>query len=171
VDIPADRKLHLDLELPETMPVGATELVLTFKNVSPGKPVLPRFSMERIEAWSRAPEIQSLVGALKGIDLPADVSIKDIREKRLEEKYDIGAITAEQLKNLPGSNGASPIYTKEVLERKEAMIDLARQYGKPHQEHSLFKHAGCLKDSGVFDRDAMEIQKEMRRNCGNGYKL
>jgi hypothetical protein len=87
VDIPADRKLHLDLELPDTMPDGATELVLTFKSVSPEKPVLPRFSAERIEAWSRSPEIQSLVGALKGIDLPADISLKDIREKRLEEKY------------------------------------------------------------------------------------
>jgi hypothetical protein len=87
IDIPADRKLHIDLELPETVPDGATELVLTFKNVSPEKSVLPRFSAKQIEAWSHAPEIQSLVGALKGIGLPADVSIKDIREKRLAEKY------------------------------------------------------------------------------------
>jgi hypothetical protein len=87
VDIPADRKLHLNFELPETVPDGVIELVLTLKNVSPGKPVLPRFSVERIEAWSRAPEIQPLIGALKGIGLPADVSIKDIREKRLAEKY------------------------------------------------------------------------------------
>jgi hypothetical protein len=115
VDIPADRKLHLDLELPETVPTGHTEVQITF---SPA---------------------------------PAKVGPK------------LGMLTTEQLKTLLGSGEISQSYNKEILERREAIIDLAWQYGKPHQEHSLFKHAGCLKDSGVFDGDAMEIQKEMRR--------
>jgi hypothetical protein len=85
VDIPADRWLHL--ELPETVPSGVAEFVLIFKNVSPEKPAISRFSMEQIEAWARAPEIQSLVGALKGTGLATDVSIKDIRTMRLTEKY------------------------------------------------------------------------------------
>jgi hypothetical protein len=87
IDIPADRRLRLDFDLPETVPTGAAEFVLIFKTVSPEKPAIRRFSMEQINAWSRAPEIQSLVGALKGTGLATDVSMKDIRTMRLTEKY------------------------------------------------------------------------------------
>ncbi|GHV89130.1 hypothetical protein AGMMS50267_14900 [Spirochaetia bacterium] len=51
--------------------------------------VLPRFTMAQIEAAAQAPEIQAIVGALKGADLPPDVTMKDIREMRLAEKYGI----------------------------------------------------------------------------------
>lgn len=46
-----------------------------------------RFTVERIEEWARVPEIQALVGALSGTGLPADISINDIREQRLADKY------------------------------------------------------------------------------------
>jgi len=45
------------------------------------------FSMAQIEEWTKAPEIQSLVGALKSA--PSDISISDIRKERLAEKYKI----------------------------------------------------------------------------------
>jgi hypothetical protein len=50
---------------------------------------IPQFTMEQIEEWSQSPEIQALVGVLKDAGLPEDISIKDIRQMRLAEKYKI----------------------------------------------------------------------------------
>jgi hypothetical protein len=63
-------------------PVGAAP-------VAEKSAVHPRFTKAQIEEWAQAPEIQALVGALKGADLPPDVTMKDIREMRLAEKYGI----------------------------------------------------------------------------------
>jgi len=46
-----------------------------------------RLTKAQIEEWSKTPEVQALVGALKDADLPADISISDIRNERLAEKY------------------------------------------------------------------------------------
>lgn len=43
--------------------------------------------MAQVEEWAKAPEIQNLVGILKGTDLPENVNIHDIRGQRLAEKY------------------------------------------------------------------------------------
>ncbi len=43
----------------------------------------------QIDEWSKMPEIQSLVGALKGISMDQNISIDDIRNMRLAEKYGI----------------------------------------------------------------------------------
>jgi hypothetical protein len=75
----------------------------------------------------------------------------------------LGMLTAEQLKTLMSAEVPDLSRSIEVHERREALHSLAWQYGKSRMEHSLFKYAGCLKDSDVFDRDAMDIQKEMRR--------
>ena len=48
---------------------------------------LPQLTMAQIEEWAKAAEIQSLIGVLKGTGLPADISINDIRNERLTEKY------------------------------------------------------------------------------------
>jgi hypothetical protein len=48
-----------------------------------------RLTRAQIQEWAKAPEIQMLRGALKGTSLPADISIKDIREMRLAEKYEL----------------------------------------------------------------------------------
>jgi hypothetical protein len=53
------------------------------------KPVLPLFTKAQVEAAVQSPEIQAIVGALKGADLPPDVTMKDLREMRLAEKYGI----------------------------------------------------------------------------------
>ena len=50
---------------------------------------LPLFTMAQINEWVQTPEIQSLVGALKGTNLAPDISITDIRDMRLAEKYRI----------------------------------------------------------------------------------
>ena len=49
--------------------------------------ILPRLTMEQIKNWAKEPDIFSLVGALKATNLPANISIKDIRDMRLKEKY------------------------------------------------------------------------------------
>jgi len=46
-----------------------------------------RLTMAQIEEWVNALAIQSLVGALKTTDLPADININDIRKDRITEKY------------------------------------------------------------------------------------
>ena len=51
--------------------------------------IVPRLTMAQIEEWSKTPEIQSLVGALKSAGLAPDISISDIRKERLTEKYKI----------------------------------------------------------------------------------
>jgi len=47
----------------------------------------PCFTMEQIEEWANAPDIQSLVGALKLSEFPADININGIRNERLSKKY------------------------------------------------------------------------------------
>jgi hypothetical protein len=41
----------------------------------------------QIEEWAKAPKIQALRGVLRGTNLPADITSKDIRDRRLAEKY------------------------------------------------------------------------------------
>jgi len=47
----------------------------------------PRLTMAQIDEWTKTPEIQSLIGALKTTDLPPDINMSDIRNERLAEKY------------------------------------------------------------------------------------
>ena len=50
---------------------------------------IPRLTMKQIEEWTKTPEVQSLVGALKTTDLPMNIKVSDIREERLAEKYKV----------------------------------------------------------------------------------
>jgi hypothetical protein len=50
---------------------------------------IPKFTKAQIEEWSKSPKVQALVGALAGAGLPEDITMKDIRQMRLEEKYKI----------------------------------------------------------------------------------
>jgi len=50
---------------------------------------VPRLTMAQIEEWTKTPDIQSLVGALKSVGLSPDISMSDIRKERLAEKYKI----------------------------------------------------------------------------------
>jgi hypothetical protein len=59
----------------------AEEIPISMQNDS------PPLTMTQIEEWSKTPEIQSLVGVLKGTGLPTDISIHDIQNQRLAEKY------------------------------------------------------------------------------------
>ena len=46
---------------------------------------MPHFTRAQMEEWSKAPELQALVGILKDADLPPDITMKDIRQMRLEK--------------------------------------------------------------------------------------
>jgi hypothetical protein len=48
---------------------------------------LPQFTMEQMIEWSKSPKVQAIVGVLEGVDLPPDITMKDIRRMRLEERY------------------------------------------------------------------------------------
>jgi hypothetical protein len=87
IEIPASRRITI--EVPPDVPVGKT--ILTFTSVrsslTSGKRL--RLSWERIKELSKAPEIQTLVGALDGKGLAPNITMSDIREMRLGEKYGI----------------------------------------------------------------------------------
>ena len=63
------------------------KVVVTIEEEKPEMTNLPLLTMAQIEEWAKTPEIQSLVGALKGANLPDDLKISDIRNERLAEKY------------------------------------------------------------------------------------
>jgi hypothetical protein len=48
---------------------------------------LPKFTREQIEEWTKTPALQAIAGILKDAGLPPDITMKDIRQMRLEEKY------------------------------------------------------------------------------------
>ncbi|MCL1927213.1 MAG: hypothetical protein FWG07_00275 [Treponema sp.] len=48
---------------------------------------MPRFTMAQIEEAANSPKVQALVGVLKDAGLPENLTMKDIRQMRLEEKY------------------------------------------------------------------------------------
>ena len=51
--------------------------------------VMPKFTKEQIEEAANSPDIQSLVGVLKDAGLPPGITLNDIRQMRIEEKYNI----------------------------------------------------------------------------------
>ena len=78
------------VSLPQKKKVIVTIEEHTAEASSTEKPVetkLSTLTMAQIEEWSKAPEIQSLVGVLKSANLPPDITISDIRNERLKEKY------------------------------------------------------------------------------------
>jgi hypothetical protein len=89
IEIPTDRRLRFDIELPESVGTGEKELILMFKDSSDKAPSFPHFTLAQIEAWAKTPEIQALKGTLKESEIPADWTAKDIRAMRLAEKYGI----------------------------------------------------------------------------------
>jgi len=50
---------------------------------------LPQFTRAQIKEWSQSPKVQAIVGVLKDAGLPPDITMKDIRQMRLREKYKI----------------------------------------------------------------------------------
>ena len=77
-------------ELPPDFKNKKIEIVLSSldetEKVSASTKNNPPLTIAQIEEWVKAPEVQALVGALKGV-LPADLSITDIRNERLAKKY------------------------------------------------------------------------------------
>ncbi|MDR0313219.1 MAG: hypothetical protein LBI14_06445 [Treponema sp.] len=49
----------------------------------------PRLTRAQIEEAANSPEVQAIVGVLEGAGLPEDITMKDIRQMRLAEKYQI----------------------------------------------------------------------------------
>ena len=82
-------------DLPSTFKDKKLEVLLfpmeesTEETPLPPKNKFPLFTREQIEEAAKAPEIQALVGALKGANLPHDISMKDIRNARLAEKHNL----------------------------------------------------------------------------------
>ena len=80
VSLPQKKKVTVTIE-EHTAEASSTELPVETKR--------PSLTMAQIEEWSKAPEIQSLVGVLSGTNLPPDIAISDIRNERLKEKYEV----------------------------------------------------------------------------------
>ena len=67
----------------------STNEISTDKSTIQNKKNFPLLTIAQIEEWAKTPEIQALVGVLKGADLPPDININDIRNERVAEKYKI----------------------------------------------------------------------------------
>jgi len=50
---------------------------------------IQKVTTAQIDEWTQTPELQALAGLLKGSGLPPDITMKDIRQMRLAEKYGI----------------------------------------------------------------------------------
>ena len=77
-------------DLPPAFKDRKIEVVLSLVDDPSSRPNnFPSFTMSQIEEWAKTPEIQNLVGALNGANLPPDIRISDIRDMRLSEKYTV----------------------------------------------------------------------------------
>ena len=63
------------------------KVIVTIEEEKSIEKKIPPITVAQIEEWSKAPEIQSLVGVLKSANLPPNIKISDIRDERLKEKY------------------------------------------------------------------------------------
>ena len=79
VSLPQKKKVIVTIE------EHSAEASTTEESIETKRPTL---TMAQIEEWSQLPEIQSLVGVLKNANLPDGITISDIRNKRLKEKYE-----------------------------------------------------------------------------------
>jgi len=61
-------------------------VVLTYTKEKP-EAQTPRFSKAQIEQWAYDSALQSLVGILDRAGIPGDITMKDIHEMRLGERY------------------------------------------------------------------------------------
>jgi len=92
VEIPADRRLYLDLEIPREIPEGKARLemkVIPFikdedKPVSEGKIHLTKKELDEMLKNAHTPHSDALLGLLSNF---GDITIEQIREERLAKKY------------------------------------------------------------------------------------
>ncbi|GBU27196.1 hypothetical protein R84B8_00722 [Treponema sp. R8-4-B8] len=88
VEIPADRKLHLDFEVPREVPTGRTSIILQFPNKEEEQPLKPvpkdsngkiRLTRKELDEMIKdSPILQELSGILH-----TDMTIDEIRMERL----------------------------------------------------------------------------------------
>ena len=76
-------------DLPPAFENRKVEVLLYPVDEPEAQSAFPLLTMEQIDNWAKAPEIQSLVGVLKGAGLPEDIKINDIRDERHAEKYKV----------------------------------------------------------------------------------
>jgi hypothetical protein len=126
VEIGADRRISLDLTVPETVPGGKTQVVVLF---------IPQ---------------TAATGTGKSEGEP-------------QAGFGLGTVPAEQLKKLLADSAQPSDKSYNVpLDLREAQIAISFNSGKSHKDKSFIKHAGCLKNSHLFQGDSVAIQKEMR---------
>jgi hypothetical protein len=75
VEIPADRRLHLDLEIPREVPTGKTNVVIQF----PVRETAPQTAVPKGKA-GETPHTDALLSLLSNI---GEVNIDEIRDERL----------------------------------------------------------------------------------------
>jgi len=90
VEIPANRRVHFDFEVPREVPEGRTSVILQFpdkKEAQSSKPVLNngklKLTRKEIEELRKdCPHTRALTGILEGL-VPSDITVEQIRDERL----------------------------------------------------------------------------------------
>jgi hypothetical protein len=144
VDIPADRRIHLDIKAPDTIPKGRTQVLLSFPAVEAAESAAP----------AREPWIP-LVSWLR---------------KRREERFRRAVMrVAGCLANSPAFEGDPVEVIRKMrdewaalypLDRREAINAIAWNHGKKNDSSRVY--AGCLKGKNIFKGDPVAIQRKMR---------
>ena len=71
---------------PVSIPEGK-KVTVTIEDEKPKITKRQVLTMAQIDEWSKSPEIQSLAGVLKNSNLSPDITLSDIKNERLKEKY------------------------------------------------------------------------------------
>jgi len=90
VEVPANRRVHLDFEVPREVPEGKTSIIMQFpdrKEAQDSKPSPKdgklKLSRKEIDELRKdCPITERLTGILKGL-VPSDITIEQIRDDRL----------------------------------------------------------------------------------------
>jgi hypothetical protein len=85
VEIPADRRLHLDFDIPNDIPVGKAQVELKIipfakKPNDSGKLRFSKQELDKILRESKTPHSDALTGILANL---GDITAEQIREERL----------------------------------------------------------------------------------------
>jgi len=90
VEIPANRRVHFDFEVPREVPEGRTSVILLFpdkKEAQPSKPVFNNGKIKLTKALKEELLADETLLSLTGI-LHTDMTIEEIRDERLAKYID-----------------------------------------------------------------------------------
>jgi hypothetical protein len=124
VTIPADRRLHLDLSLPETFSPGATQVVFTITGIEP----------DALNPKGEDPLV-TMRGMFKSDGHDVDRFLARRHAERVRENWN-DERAGEWVNPLLGIAKDSSLTVERFMEMQEEEIDLENEYDKRQRQES-----------------------------------